>query len=424
MGMTMIQKILARHAGVTSVAVGEIVVCDVDVAVLLDLLFGTEGHGPGSPKRLANPDRVVVILDHHVPAPTIHDAVGHTKAREFVEKYGIKRFFDVGNHGICHQVIMENGFALPGEILVCSDSHTIASGAFNCAARGLGTAEMLQIICTGQTWFKVSPTIKFILEGIKPPGVFGKDIFLYLAGTFGSTEGCNIEFDGPAMHSLGIDDRATLATMCAEMSANFATFPADGVLLDYLAGVTTAPVEPVASDSDAEYQDIRSFDLTDLKPYVAMPDSIPNNTRPVDQLEDRIHIQQAFIGSCANGKLEDLRVAADVVRGRQVASGVRLIVTPASQRVYLEAVRRGYVETLAAAGAVVTNSTCGACFGGHMGVVGPDEVCLTSSTRNFKGRMGSPSASIYMASSATVAASAITGYISDPTPFLLEGVRS
>jgi 3-isopropylmalate/(R)-2-methylmalate dehydratase large subunit len=417
MGMTMLQKILARHAGQAEVSVGEIVVCEVDTAVMLDLLF-SNGRLPADPKRIAHPERVVVILDHAIPAPTIHDAAGQKLAREFVKKFGIERFHDVGAHGICHQVILENGYALPGQILACNDSHTIASGAFNCAARGLGAAELLQIVCTGRTWFKVAPTVRYVLTGRLPAGVFGKDIFLYLAGAFGSVEGHDVEFAGPGIATLSLDDRATLATMCAEISASFALFPADELITSHLATITKASFEPVTSDPDVEYASEHTIDLSQLSPFVSRPDSIPGNTVPLADLGERIPIQQAFVGSCANGKLEDLRVAAAVVRGRRVATGVRFVVTPASQRVYLEAVRRGYVETLVEAGAVVTNSTCGACYGGHMGVLGPDETCITSSTRNFKGRMGSASARIYMGSSATVAASALAGYITDPTPYL------
>jgi 3-isopropylmalate/(R)-2-methylmalate dehydratase large subunit len=419
MGLTMLQKILAAKAGLGSVEEGQIVVTPVDTTVMIDLVF-SNGRLPADPKRIENPDGVVVMLDHAVPAPTIGDAAGHQLARSFVQKFGIKRFFDVGAHGICHQVILENGIALPGQILVCSDSHTIASGAFNCAARGLGAAEILQIVCTGKTWFKVSPTVLYRLHGRLQPGVYGKDVFLHLAGRFSSVEGHDVEFSGPGISTLTLDDRATLATMCAEISANFALFPADSVLLGYLKTVTDAPFTPVTSDPDAAYAQVHDVDLEEVEPFIALPDEVPGNTVPIGRLNRQVEIQQAFIGSCANGKLEDLRVAAAVVRDRHVAKGVRLLVTPASQRVYLQAVRLGYVEALVEAGAVVTNSTCGACYGGHMGVLGPGETCITSSTRNFKGRMGSPTASIYMGSSATVAASAIAGSITDPRPYLAE----
>ena len=418
MGMTMAEKILSRHSGGGPVRPGDIVVCEVDMIVQIDLTFAASQP---MPKRIADRSKIAVILDHAVPAPTVENAEGQAIARKFVKDFGIEKFYDVGRGGICHQVILENGLALPGQILTCTDSHTCASGAFNCVARGMGPLEMLQIMCTGKTWYQVAPTVKFELRGKKPGNVFGKDIFLHLANVAGSVEGHNIEFGGPAVAELTLDDRATLATMAAELSAEFATFPADEKLIAHLRTIRTdsePQFEPAASDPDAHYAATYDISLSELRPFVARPDFIPRNTTAVADLGERVAIDQAFVGSCANGKLEDLRIAAKVVRGRTVAPGVRLIVTPASQRVLKEAVRLGYVETILEAGGVVTNSTCGACYGGHMGVLGPKEVCITSSTRNFKGRMGSPSARIYMASSATVAASAIAGYISDPSPFL------
>jgi 3-isopropylmalate/(R)-2-methylmalate dehydratase large subunit len=414
MGMTMAEKILSRHSGGGRVRPGDIVVCDVDKIVQIDLTFAATAP---MPKRIADPQKIVVILDHAVPAPTIADAEGQSIARQFVKQFGVEKFYDVGRGGICHQVILENGIALPGQILTCTDSHTCASGAFNCVARGMGPLEMLQIMCTGKTWYQVAPTVRFELHGKKPANVFGKDVFLYLAAVAGSVEGHNIEFAGPGVTELTLDDRATLATMGAELSAEFATFPADQRVVEHLRSVTGETFEAIESDPDATYSASFDIDLSALRPYVARPDFIPHNTLPVAELADDVPINQAFVGSCANGKLEDFRIAAQVVRGRKVAPGVRFIVTPASQRVLKEAVHRGYVETLLEAGAVVTNSTCGACYGGHMGIVGPKEVCITSSTRNFKGRMGSPSARIYMASSATVAASAIAGRICDPTTY-------
>jgi 3-isopropylmalate/(R)-2-methylmalate dehydratase large subunit len=414
MGMTMAEKILSRHSGGGRVRPGDIVVCDVDKIVQIDLTFAATAP---MPKRIADPQKIVVILDHAVPAPTIADAEGQSIARQFVKQFGVEKFYDVGRGGICHQVILENGIALPGQILTCTDSHTCASGAFNCVARGMGPLEMLQIMCTGKTWYQVAPTVRFELHGKKPANVFGKDVFLYLAAVAGSVEGHNIEFAGPGVTELTLDDRATLATMGAELSAEFATFPADQRVVEHLRSVTGETFEAIESDPDATYSASFDIDLSALRPYVARPDFIPHNTLPVAELADDVPINQAFVGSCANGKLEDFRIVAQVVRGRKVAPGVRFIVTPASQRVLKEAVHRGYVETLLEAGAVVTNSTCGACYGGHMGIVGPKEVCITSSTRNFKGRMGSPSARIYMASSATVAASAIAGRICDPTTY-------
>jgi 3-isopropylmalate/(R)-2-methylmalate dehydratase large subunit len=414
MGMTMIEKILARGSGQDHVTPGDIVICEVDKAIQIDGPFNLTEPVPS---RVWDPDRIAVVLDHAVPAPSIADADGQRAARQFAAKHGISKFYDIGNHGIVHQVVLEEGLAVPGQILTCTDSHTCASGAVNCAARGLGRLEMLQVLCTGRTWYRVCPTIRYELVGELPPGAYGKDVFLTIAGRYGEHSNKNVEFGGPGLAALGLDDRSTIATMFAEVSAEFTTFPADQLVLDFLSGRCREPFEPVTSDADASYADVRQVDLAAVVPYVAKPDYVPHNTVPVTELED-VRVDQAFVGSCANGKLEDIRIAAEVVRGKKVHPGVRFLVTPASQKVYLQAVRLGYVEALVEAGAVVTNSTCGACFGYHMGVVGAGETCVTSSTRNFKGRMGSPEARVFMASSATVAASAIAGRIVDPRPFL------
>ncbi|MFE3054639.1 aconitase/3-isopropylmalate dehydratase large subunit family protein [Nocardia sp. NPDC059239] len=410
MGMTMIENLLARKAGVPRVRPGDIVTVDVDMCVLIDLQFATLWQ---QPRRIHDPRKVAVVMDHAVPAPSLKDAAGGPKARKFVADFGIEHFYDVGRHGICHQVIAENGLARPGEVLACTDSHTCAGGAYNTAARGLGPAEVYSILCTGATWFELAPTVRYELAGALPPEVGGKDVFLYLADTYGDATNQNLEFGGPGLPTVPLNDRRTIATQAAEISADFATFGVDDLLREFLAARGVADFVAADADSDAEYAAIRTIDLSGLEPYVARPGTVSRNGVPVSQVEPR-RIDQAFIGSCANGQLEDLRIAAQILRGRTVAPGVRLLVTPASQQVYRDAMRLGYLQDIADAGGVVTNSTCGACFGYHMGVVGPGEVCLTSSTRNFTGRMGSTEAEIYMAAPATVAASAITGYITDP----------
>jgi 3-isopropylmalate/(R)-2-methylmalate dehydratase large subunit len=410
MSMTMIEKILARASGQDHVEVGEFVVCSVDMTVLIDLQFATMW---ASPTRIADADRLAVIMDHAVPAPSVSDADGGVRARAFVKEHGVERFYDVGRHGICHQVIAEQGLALPGQVLTCTDSHTCAAGAYNTAARGLGPAEVYSVMCTGQTWFQVAPTIRYELVGDKPDVISGKDIFLHIAGTYGDAPNHNWEFGGPGLGTVPMNDRRTIATQGAEVSADFTTFPADRICRAFLDEQSDQPYEAADPDPDASYVAVREIDLAGLEPYVARPGSVGHNAVPVSEIEDR-PVDQCFIGSCANGQLEDLRIAADVMRDQQVAPGVRLIVTPASQAVYADAVRLGYVEALADAGAIVTNSTCGACFGYHMGVLGAGEVCITASTRNFRGRMGSPDAEIYMASPATVAAAAIAGRITDP----------
>ena len=410
MSMTIMEKILARASGSDHVVAGDVVVCEVDMTVLIDLQFAIMW---ASPTRIADPDRLAVIMDHAVPAPTVSDADGGVRARAFVREFGVERFFDVGRHGICHEVIAENGLARPGEILTCTDSHTCAGGAYNTGARGLGPAEVYSIMCTGKTWFQVAPTIRYDLAGTKAEVISGKDIFLHIAGAYGDATNHNLEFGGPGLASVPMNDRRTIATQGAEVSADFTTFPADELCRDFLDARTDRPYDPAHPDPDATYAARREVDLTALEPYVAKPGRVAHNAVPVSQVGRR-KVDQCFIGSCANGQLEDLEIAADVLRGSNVADGVRLIVTPASQAVYNQALKAGYLEALSDAGAIVTNSTCGACFGYHMGLLAAGEVCLTASTRNFKGRMGSPDAEIYMASPHTVAAAAIAGRIVDP----------
>ncbi len=409
MGMTIVEKIFARKAGLESVAPGDTVVVDVDMTVLIDLQFATMWM---QPLRIHDPDKLAIVMDHAVPAPTIKDAAGGPRARRFAAEFGIERFYDVGRHGICHQVIAENGLARPGEVLACTDSHTCAGGAFNTAARGLGPAEVYSIMCTGSTWFQVAPTIRYELVGTKPAGISGKDVFLHVADAYGDAANLNLEYGGPGLASIPMHDRRTIATQGAEVSADFSMFEPDEILDAHLAARGVTGYASAAPDADARYRDVRRVDLDALEPYVARPGTVSRNGVPVSRL-GRQKVDQAFIGSCANGQLEDLEIAANVLRGNVVAPGVRLLVTPASQAVYREAMRLGYLQDIADAGGVVTNSTCGACFGYHMGVLGPGEVCITSSTRNFTGRMGSTEAEIFMASPATVAASAVAGYITE-----------
>ena len=415
MGMTIVEKIFARASGQAVVAPGDLVVVEVDCAVMLDMSF--HRHQRREVLKVHDPDRIVIAYDHMVPAPDKDSAEAHAYGREFARRFGIRRLHDVGpEQGVSHAIVADNAYALPGTVLVCSDSHTCASGAFNCAARGIGGPDLLAAITTGKTWYRVGETVRYDLAGALRPGVSAKDLFLYLAGTYGHHTNRNVEFGGPGLANLSIDARRTIAAMGAELSAEFATFECDERLVEYVKARNPAPFTPVAPDPDAAYADRRTIDLDRMEPLVALPDAVIDNSVPVSQVAGE-KIDQAYIGSCANGSLDDLAEAARVVKGRRVAPGVRLLVVPNTQRVYQAAVKAGYVETLVEAGAVVTSATCGACFGGHMGVLGPGETCITASTRNFKGRMGDPSARIFMASPATVAASAIAGCIADAGEF-------
>jgi 3-isopropylmalate/(R)-2-methylmalate dehydratase large subunit len=417
MGMTAIEKILARAAVDRDVVrPGDLVVVRVDTAVLYDNNF-TPGLWRDVLK-VHDPDRVVVVMDHRVPSMDINSATGWKTAREFVERFGIERHHLFGeNQGISHVVVAENGYALPGTVLVCGDSHTCSAGAFNCAARGTGYPDMVYAVTKGETWFRVGETVRYEFTGAMPANVSTKDVFLFLADHYGEHAGMNVEFGGPGIASLSINARRTLTTMGAELSAEFATFEPDEAMLDYVRARNDAPFEAQYPDADADYADIRTVDLAAMEPLVALPDAVLNNAKPAGAVTG-VRLDQCFVGSCANGTIEDIATVAQVLKGRKVAKGTRFLVTPGSQRIYLEAVKAGYVETILEAGAVFTPATCGACSGAHMGVLGPDETCITASTRNFKGRMGDNSAKIYMGSPATVAASAVAGEISDPTPFL------
>jgi 3-isopropylmalate/(R)-2-methylmalate dehydratase large subunit len=406
--MNSIEKILANHSDQELVRPGDVVMVDVDVTVQFD-------YARADVLRIAKPDKLVLLHDHVVPAPTVQAANNAKRLREFVERFGIENYFPVGKHGISHVIVAEQGFALPGQILVNADSHTCSSGALNCLARGMGGPEMVYIICKGQTWYLLGETTKVVLTGSLPDRVYPRDVIHYLPGHYGDFAGRNLEWYGDGLATIGMDGRLTMATISAELSAEFSLFPYDDVLAEYLDGRAKWSFEPVFPDSDAEYDQVITIELSDLEPQVVLPDRVAWNTKGVREVaDDKIKVDQAFIGSCANGRISDFAIAAEIVKGRSIAPGTRMIVTPGSQDILRQAIRLGYVETLMDAGAVVTNSTCGACFGGHMGVLADGEVCITASTRNFKGRMGSPEASVYMGSPATVAASAVTGVITDP----------
>lgn len=416
MGMTIAEKILAAKSGRPSVGPGDLVTVDVDTVIMVDNYFM-----PNLWREfltLHDPERVIVVFDHRSPASTQASAAAHRIGRKFVEQFGIKRFHDIGaNQGIAHELVSENGYALPGDMLLCGDSHTCSAGVFNCLARGTGQPDVMYAVATGKAWFKVGETVRYELYGELPRAVTTKDAFLQIAGQHGDHATMNVEFGGPGIASLSMNARKTLATMAAELSAEFATFEPDDVLDAWIRARNPSPFSMVYPDHDASYAAIRAVDLSTLEPLVALPDSVIENSYPVSHAAGT-RIDQAFIGSCANGTIEDLMLAAEVLKGHSVAPGTRLIITPGSQGVYRQAAQLGIIQTLAEAGAVITPPGCGACSGASMGVLGPDEVCITASTRNFKGRMGDPSAKIFMASPATVAASAVAGAIADPRHLL------
>ena len=416
MGMTITEKILARKSGRAKVSPGDLVTVGVDTVVFVDTMFVPTRWRKIN--RLDHPERIIVVLDHRAPVPDRQGAATHQIARAFVKQFGIERFHDIGyDQGISHQLVADHAYALPGSLLVCSDSHTGSAGVFNCLARGVGVPDVFYAATLGETWFIVGETIRYELEGKLARSVTMKDAFLQIAGKYGDHTNTNVEYGGSALQHLSISARKTLTTMSTELSADFSVFDPDDIMVDWIRARTTAEFERYYPDADAVYKEVRRIDLSELQPLVAFPDSVVENSQPVAAAAGT-PIDQAFVGSCANGTLEDLALAAEVVRGRRVDRRVRFIVTPASQGVFRAAAEAGIITTLANAGAVVTNSTCGACGGTHMGVLGENETCITSSTRNFKGRMGETSARIFMGSPATVAASAIRGVITDPREFL------
>jgi 3-isopropylmalate/(R)-2-methylmalate dehydratase large subunit len=409
MGMTITEKILARNAFKKEVHAGDLVECAVDLAVMLEVNFSTTRK----PKKVWDPNKVWLIIDHAVPAPSVEVANDMIELRQFAQKVGVKNLIDVGKQGISHVVLSERGVIVPGTVLANVDSHTASVGALNCAGRGIGTQDMLYVLCVGKTWFLVGSTVRFIITGKMAQGVYSRDIIHFIAGKYGDFSNQNIEWFGPVIEEMDIAGRFTIATMCVELSAEFVLFECDQTTLHYLKDRTNKLFEPVFADTDAKYKDTHKIDISKLEPQVVLPDRVPHNVKPISEIKG-IKIDQAFIGSCANSRLEDIKVAADIMRGREVYPGVRLIVTPGSQEIYLKALEAGYITTLVKSGAIVTNSTCGACFGGSMGLLGDGETCISTSTRNFRGRMGSPKSHIFLGSPAVVAMSALKGEIADP----------
>ena len=423
MGMTLAEKILARASGRERVVPDEIVVAQVDLAMshenadLVRKSFAEIGVS-----RVWDPTRIAIIFDHRVPAESEKTATTHKAVREFVGAQGITNFYDVGRGGICHQVLPENGHVRPGMVVVGTDSHTTTHGAFGAFATGIGATEMAGVWTEGTLWFKVPSTLRIEVEGKLGPWISAKDLILYLIGRLGA-DGADyraVEFDGAAIRAMSVASRMVLTNLAMEMGAKVAFTPVDEVLLDYLRPLTPQKIEPIAPDADARYERVIRIDAgRDVtEPQIACPHSV-DNVRPLSALGD-VSIDQAVLGSCTNGRLEDLEVAAHVVAGHTVHEHARLIVIPASQQIYRQAMRLGYLDALVAAGALVNPPGCGPCVGVHQGILAAGEVCVSSTNRNFLGRMGSPGSQVYLASPAVVAASAIAGKLAHPASLVTQ----
>jgi 3-isopropylmalate/(R)-2-methylmalate dehydratase large subunit len=415
MGMTIAEKILAAHAGKSQVKPGEYVWAKVDA---------TSGHALPTLEEMGveevwNPDRVYLVEDHQAPPPTVEVANRVKELRRLVRKYKIKNFFEFGRHGILHQLFAEHGMFAPGELVAMGDSHSTSGGVFNACVTN-ANLDAVYVLVFGELWFRVPESVKVVLNGRLPEWCVGKDVILKLAGELGTDYGLykSVEYTGAVARQMTLAQRWTISNMGVEVGAKFAIFECDEKIDTWLQGRVNRPYTPVVADPDAEYAAVYEFDLTHLEPMVAFPHD-PGNTHPVSEAKlQHIKIDQAFLGSCTNARQEDLEVAARILKGRQVHPEVRMLVSPASQQVYRDALKAGWLEILADAGCVVEHSTCGPCYGGHLGVLGDGEVCISSSNRNFQGRMGSPQAQVYLASPATVAASAIAGEITDPRDYL------
>ncbi|MEM2559721.1 MAG: homoaconitase large subunit [Candidatus Bathyarchaeia archaeon] len=419
-GMTISEKILAHASGLDYVKPGDIVDAKVDMAMANDIT------GPLAIKmfkrigleRVWDNQRIVLVLDHQVPADSIKSAELHKIMREFAREQNIELLYDVGDGGVCHQIMVERGHVKPGDLIVGADSHTCTYGALGAFATGIGSTEMAAVFATGKIWLRVPQTIKINVIGRFQEFVTPKDLILHIIGKVGADGAIYraIEFTGPSIREMSVSGRLTLCNMAVEMGAKNGIVEPDEKTIKYVKNKTSGPFKIFRSDPDAKYERVMEFNIDSLEPMVACPHSV-DNVKPIKDVEGT-EINQAFLGSCTNGRLEDLESAARILKGRRVKRGVRMIVTPASTQVYFEALNRGLIEIFIKAGACVSNPTCGACFGGNMGLLAPGEVCISSSNRNFVGRMGSPEAMIYLASPATVAASAVEGKITDPRRFL------
>ncbi|MBI4874403.1 MAG: 3-isopropylmalate dehydratase large subunit [Acidobacteria bacterium] len=401
MGMTLAEKILARASGRPAVEPGQVVVARVDLALSHENadLVRKSFREIGVP-RVWDPEKIVIILDHRVPAESEKTATTHQAIREFVREQGIRHFYDVGRGGICHQVLAENGHVRPGMVVVGTDSHTTTHGAFGAFAAGIGATEMAGVWIEGSLWFRVPSTFRIEVEGEFAPWVSAKDLILYIIGQLGA-DGADyraVEFDGPAIRALSAASRMVLANLSMEMGAK----------------VAFTPVEGLAPDPDARYERCFRFDAArDIpEPQIACPHAV-DNVKPLSALGE-VPVEQAVLGSCTNGRLEDFEVAARILAGRRMHDRTRLIVIPASQRIYLEAMRLGYIQTLVEAGAMVNPPGCGPCVGVHQGILAAGEACVSSTNRNFIGRMGSKDSRVYLASPAVVAASAVAGRLAHP----------
>lgn len=420
MGMTMTQKILAHHAGLDEVIAGQLIEADIDLTLANDItgpVSIAEMKKAGFDK-VFDKEKVCLVMDHFVPNKDIKSAQQCKVCRDFSSQQGIVNFFDVGEMGIEHALLPEKGLTAPGELIIGADSHTCTYGALGAFSTGVGSTDLAAGMATGKAWFKVPSAIRFKLVGRLNRWVCGKDIILHIIGKIG-VDGAlykSMEFTGEGLASLSMDDRFSICNMAIEAGAKNGIFPVDEKTLEYLQGRVNRDFTVFEADADAFYDEIIEINLSELRPTVAFP-HLPENTKTIDEVGD-VYIQQSIIGSCTNGRIEDMRSAAEILRGRKVSKKVRTIIIPATQAIYLQALREGLIEIFIEAGAVVSTPTCGPCLGGYMGILAEGEKSIATTNRNFVGRMGHVTSEVYLSNPAVAAASAITGKITDPADII------
>ena len=417
MGMTMTQKILAAHAGLDKVEAGQLIKCKLDMVLGNDVTTPVainEFEKAGFTSVFDN-TKISMVMDHFTPNKDIKSATNSLQCRTFAGKYNIKNYYDVGEMGIEHALLPEKGIVASGECIIGADSHTCTYGALGAFSTGVGSTDMCAGMATGEAWFKVPSAIKFNLTGKLNEYVMGKDVILHIIGMIG-VDGAlykSMEFSGEGLKSLSMDDRLSMANMAIEAGAKNGIFAVDDITVEYQKGRVDREYKIYEADADAEYDAVYDIDLSKIKPTVSFP-HLPENTKTTDECGE-VKIDQVVIGSCTNGRLEDMAMAAKILKGRHVAKNVRCIVIPATQQVYLDCIKNGYMETFIEAGCAVSTPTCGPCLGGHMGILAKGERAVATTNRNVVGRMGHPESEVYLASPAVAAASAITGKISDPS---------
>ena len=417
MGMTMTQKILAAHAGLNQVKAGQLIRAKLDEVLGNDITtpVAINEFNKAGFTSVFDRTRVNIVLDHFVPNKDIKSAQQSKQCREFANKYDILNFFDVGQMGIEHALLPEQGIVTAGDCIIGADSHTCTYGAVGAFSTGVGSTDLAAGIATGECWFKVPSAIRFVLKGQLRPNVSGKDVILSIIGQIG-VDGAlykSMEFTGPGVASLTMDDRLCICNMAIEAGAKNGIFPVDEITTEYLTGRSQREWTVYAADEDAEYEQTIEIDLSALVPTVSYP-HLPENTHPASEGKD-IAIDQVVIGSCTNGRLSDMEAAYNILKGKHIAKGVHGIIIPATMAIYKECIRRGWTEAFIDAGCIVSTPTCGPCLGGYMGILAEGERCVSTTNRNFVGRMGHVESEVYLASPATAAASALTGHITDPT---------